>query len=178
MLAGLIIPDAKKIPVLVKGIWSPSPKRDWRGIASSSEPIVGITFLRFNTVVEWCLSERVIGSEIEVRLALFEYDREHLEVQVNASIGRGGTRYRSTVSSADYLPDIPVTRIFDTGKVVLISTVEGDPTVSFLGLFLARADAKSFPKGIWHVREHFRGNLPGVLIKPLTYGRTGRFSDP
>lgn len=60
---------------------------------------------------------------------------------------------------------------------MLISRIQGDPCIDFLGLFLAKWDTKTGRDGIWHIRPHLRESLPEQMVVPLTYGRTGEFKE-
>jgi hypothetical protein len=171
------ISGAARLPVTISGTWSSTPKRDWQGFASSVEPIVAISFLRCNGRVEWCLSERPTGSRMDVGLALFPFDMRGIDVEVNLSIGGGGRRYRSILPKPGYYPTIPMTASFETGRTILISRIEGDPCIDFLGLFLAKWDTKTGRGGIWHIRPHLRQSLPDRMLAALTYGRTGEFEE-
>jgi hypothetical protein len=177
MIDGLTIPGVARAPVVISGEWLPAPKRDWRGVASASEPIVAVSFLRWGHHIEWCLSERPTGNESEVRLALFPYDRDGCDVQVNTFLGGGGQRWRSLVSSAQYRPTIPLSTSLETGRVLSLSRIEGNPCVEFFGLFLAKRDTKGGRNGIWHIRPCFREGLPPALSQVLTFGRTGIIED-
>ncbi len=178
MIENISISGVARLPVTISGKWSTPPKRDWQGLASSVEPIVAVSFLRCNGRVEWCLSERPTGNAIEVRLALLPFDERAVDTQVNTSIGGGGSRrYRSILPSPGYHPTIPIIGSFETGRIMLISRIEGDPCIDFLGLFLARWDTKTGRDGIWHIRPHFREILPKLMLVPLTYGRTGEFQE-
>lgn len=177
MIEGLTVPGVARFPVTFSGSWPALPKRDWRGVACAPEPIVAVTFLRWQHHVEWGLSSRSEDCEIETRLAIFPYDQAGLDVQVSVSIGGGGPRYRCTVPTATYQPDMPPASPVETGTVALLATIEGDPKIEFLGLFIARSDTKGGRNRIWHLRECFREALPTELLEPLTYGRTGQFED-
>ncbi|MEE9365731.1 MAG: hypothetical protein V3W44_03495 [Dehalococcoidales bacterium] len=179
MIAGMTVPGVSRIPVTISGEWPAPPKRDWRGVASSEEPIVAIAFLRWQHHVEWCLSSCTEDGaiDIETRLALFPYDKAGLDVQVNVSIGRGGRRWRSLVASPTYQPTIPAVSPVETGTVALLSRIEGNPTIDFLGLFITKRDTKCRRNRIWHLRPCFHESLPVQLRAPLTYGRTGDFED-
>jgi hypothetical protein len=177
MIEKISISGVARLPISISGKWSTSPKRNWKGFASCIESIVAVSFLRCNGRVEWCLSERPTGNEIEVGLALFPFDESALDIQVNVSIGGGGRRYRSILPSPGYYPTIPMINSFETGRIMLISRIEGDPSIDFLGLFLARWDTKTGRDGIWLVRPRLREMLPEQMLVPLTYGRTGEFKE-
>lgn len=179
MIEGITIPGVSRIPVSLSGDWSAPPKRDWRGVASAEEPIVAITFLRRQHHIEWCLSRcaEEDAIDIETRLALFPYDKLGLDVQVNVFIGHGGPRSRSLVASPTYQPTVSAVSPIETGKVSLLSRIEGDPTIDFLGLFITKRDTKGGRNGIWHIRPCFHESLPAQLRVPLTYGRTGDFEE-
>jgi hypothetical protein len=177
MIEGLTVPGVAKLPVTFSGTWPEPPKRDWRGVASAPEPIVAVTFLRWQHHVEWGLSSRLEDCEIETRLAIFPYDKAGLDVQVSVSIGGGGPRYRCTVPAATYQPAMPPASPVDTGTVALLTTIEGDPKIDFLALFIARSDTKGGRNRIWHLRPHFHDAVPPQLKEALTYGRTGTIED-
>jgi hypothetical protein len=177
MIEGLTVPGVSRFPVTFTGSWSALPKRDWRGIASAQEPIVAIAFLRRQHHVEWGLSSRTEDNEIETRLAIFPYDKAGLDVQVSVSVGGGGRRFRSQVPTAAYQPVMPPASPVETGTVALLATIDGDPKIDFLGLFLAKADTKGGRNRIWHLRPCFQEALPEQLQEALTYGRTGVFED-
>jgi hypothetical protein len=175
MIDDIILPGVKKIPVSVSGNWLPLKHRDWQGIAFSIEPIVAVTLLRVGNYVQWCLSESKCGNSNEIRLLLLSYEKTDVDVQVNASIGNGGRRSRTILASPEYKPRIPLLDNFETGKITLLCTIDGEPKVDFLGLFLSRQDTKSYPKGLWHIRKHLISGIQEPLVRPLTYGRTGLF---
>src|SRR4051794_37324606 len=87
------------LPVTAEGGWSPGRKRDWQGIAISSEPLVAVAFLRVAGVTEWCKSERHNENGLELRLALFPYDESLTDVQVNFSVGGGRCLSRIKITS-------------------------------------------------------------------------------
>ncbi len=177
MIEDITIPRVAKLPVQISGNWAPPPKRDWRGFAIADEPIVAVTFLRCEGHIEWCLSERQNVNMIEVRLALFPYDKNGVDVSVNVCIGGGGRRYRSLLQSFEYRPEIPLTDSFETGHIVCISRIQSEPSIDFLGLFLARRDVKIARCGIWHLRPRLRAGVPNQLSMVLSYGRTGRLEE-
>ncbi len=177
MIEGLTIPGAARLPVTFSGAWPALPKRDWRGIASAPEPIVAVTFLRWQHHIEWGLSNRSEDCEIETRLAIFPYDQAGLDVQVSVSIGGGGPRSRCAVPTATYQPEMPPASPVETGRVSLLATIEADPRIEFLGLFIARSDTKGGRNRIWHLRPCFHDSLPPQLKEALTYGRTGMIED-
>src|SRR4051812_27242403 len=88
-----------KLPVRIVGEWGNPLKRDWRGIATAAEPVVAVVFLKHGDTVEWCKSGRASGEGLEVRLALFPYDKSGSEVQVNFSVGGGTQLFASLVES-------------------------------------------------------------------------------
>jgi hypothetical protein len=177
MIEGLTVPGVARLPVTISGAWPALPKRDWRGVASAPEPIVAVTFMRWQHHVEWGLSARLEDCAIETRLALFPYDKAGLDVQVNVSIGGGGPRYRCTVPSATYQPAMPPSSPVETGTVALLATIEGDPKIDFMALFIARGDTKGVRNFIWHLRPRFQDDVPQQLREALTYGRTGTLED-
>ncbi len=187
MIENLIIPGVTNTPVTISGKWSALPEREWQGCALSPIPIVAILFLRVKNTVKWCLCGRSTGNTTKVRLSLFPYDDTNLDVQINASIGGGRfegifhsggiLRFRTLVPSPLYLPETPTCNIFETGRIIRISAIKGNPKIDFLVLFLARDDVNSKRNGIWHIRSKFLEYIPESLYTPLTYGRTGLFED-
>lgn len=125
----------------------------------------------------WALARRLEECEIGIRLALAPYDEAGLDVQVNVFIGGGIRRWRCTVPTAAYLPDMPPATLIETGTVALLATIEGDPKIDLLALFLAQRDTMGARNRIWHLRQCFRDGLPPQLQEALTYGRTGSFED-
>jgi hypothetical protein len=85
MIEEITVPGVARLPVMISGCWSAPPKRDWRGFARATEPIVAIAFLRLQHHVEWGLSSSTEDTEIETRLSLFPYDKTCLDVQVSVS---------------------------------------------------------------------------------------------
>jgi hypothetical protein len=177
MIEDITLPGLVRLPVYISGEWAASPKLQWDGSTISDEPIVAVSFLRWEGHVEWCLSERPSGNTIQVRLGLTADDKNRLHVQVFCSFGGGSRRWGMLLSSSEYTPEIPFIGYITTGRVVRIWRIEGKPSIDFLALFLARRDVKSGRAGMWHLRPRLRDGLPPQLWTPLTYGRTGTFDE-
>jgi hypothetical protein len=172
-LAGTQFDGMTSLAATCHGGWSLVRPRDWCGIATCAEPLVGIAFLHAGGITEWCKSERGNEHELELRLALFPYDAGMEDVQVNFSVGRGGCRGRATVASSQYVPAIPDGRELRTGVIEEFATIEGEPVIAVSVLLIARCDVKSARNGLWRLRENLVGSVPGPYARILTYGRTG-----
>jgi hypothetical protein len=108
---------------------------------------------------------------------LLPYGNTSLNVSVITGLGEGSRQNGTIVSSPTYRPEIPTTSTIETGKVTYISTIQGQPAIDFLALFLAKDDVKSKRNNIFGIRDKYLDSLPEVLLRPLTYGRTGSFVD-
>ena len=105
-LVGSRFPCLTQLPVTLEGGWSPLPRRDWRGIAVASEPLVAVALLGSCGLVQWGRSERGSAEQLAVRLALLPYGADGLNVQVNFSVGLGGGRWQSVFPSFGCVPVI------------------------------------------------------------------------
>jgi hypothetical protein len=170
MIPETTLTSLRRVGVSVTGQWSRLPKRDWQGSAVCAEPIVGVAILEVDSSTEWCISNR---DDPEVRLTMGLYDKVGLDVQVAFSVGHGGRRWRTLVSSPTYLPSILPSFTVETGRVFTFAAVEGKPQIVLKSLFIARADVKSSRNGVWHIRPELATSLPAPFHKILTYGRSG-----
>jgi len=157
MIPEAVLPGLSRIQVSISGAWLPLPKRDWKGHAACSEPFVGVAILESPASAEWCISVR---DDSEVRLAIFPYDQDGLDVEVTFSLGQGGRRWRTWVCSPTYFPVIRSSLVIETGRVVTFCTVEGEPQIELKALFVARRDVKSRRNGVWHIRPELADSLP------------------
>lgn len=164
----------QSVPVHLEGHWEENPWRhDWKGIATSPVPMVALSFLEFSNQWIWCKSEKRNGN-LELRLALFPYDQQRLDVGVNFSVrNNGGCRMRSIMPSSSYRPELPDTRLLETAQLYEFATVEGNPAIKLFMLFLARTDVKGLRKGLWRVRSPLLSSVQEPLRTCLDYGRTG-----
>jgi hypothetical protein len=160
--------------VALEGCSSPFTSREWRGVALAREPLVAIAFLACGNMVEWYKSERGSAEKLEVRLALFPYGSDGLDVQVNFSVGHGGGRWRSIVASRECLPVIPDRREMRTGIIERFAEVAGTPRMNLAILFIARRDVRSARNGLWRVGKELAHSIPEPFQRVLTYGRSGR----
>jgi hypothetical protein len=171
-LVGVHFEDLMSIDIRLEGKWCSSPSRDWQGTVIADQPIVAITFLLATGICEWCKSERD-QQPPTVRLALFPYDREGLDVQVNFSVGGAGLRWRTVVPAASYRPSIADRVVLRTAQIYNFTTVEGTPPIQLCVLFIAKADVSSSRKTLWRVRKKLEHNLPEPYRHWLTHARSG-----
>ena len=156
------------------GGWTPAQVPDWRGLVSCEEPLVAIAFLHAGHVIEWCKSERDDAANLKVRLALYRYDSQGLDVQVCFSVGHSSRRRRSILASAAYLPAIVAQRELTTGIIEPFAVVDGDPRIELSLLLLARWDVRSARCGLWRLRKVLAPSVPEPFAHILTYGRSGK----
>jgi hypothetical protein len=173
MFEGTMLGNVTPLQVSVEGEWSPAPHRDWRGRANASEPLVALVFISGQGFCKWTKSER--GEAIvEVSFALFPYDEQGKEVQVNFSVGSAYALGRSAVPSASYRPSIPEQQSFQCGSIQKFTQVFGDPNLDLLILFFARRNVRSTRNGLWQLRPEFAEFISSDSIRRMmTYGRTG-----
>jgi hypothetical protein len=172
-LAGAQFDGLTSLAATCHGGWSLGRTRDWCGMATCGEPLVGMAFLHAGGITEWCKSERGDEHGLKLRLALFPYDVGLEDVQVNFSVARGGCRWRCTVQSSQYIPAIPERREVRTGVIEVFATIEGDPAIEVCVLLIARRDVKSARNGLWRLRRNLASSVPEPYGRILTYGRTG-----
>jgi len=134
---------------------------------------VSIVFLETEEETHWCISQRGDTPSLPIRVVLFDYDKLGYDVQVNFSIGNsdGNRRLGCTVNSRDYVPNIPDKFEVETGKVIELAFIEGNPSIRLKMLYLAKNDVKVYRDGIWHIRKELQDSFP--ISKLLNYGRTG-----
>jgi len=144
-----------KLSVTVHGSWHGpyKHKRDWHGVARASQPLVALVLVVTQSEIEWVKSDPEERDELDIRLALFPYDAEELDVQVNFSVGGGQRRNRSLVPSPTYMPNILTGNDFETGQIVRLSTINGEPRVDVGVLFLAKRDVTVVRRRIWRIRK-------------------------
>jgi hypothetical protein len=177
MKEGISVPGATRVPVSISGSWADPPRKAWFGWVESPALTVAILFFRFNDgITRWCRSGYAIPHE--VTLAISPLDNSYSRVTIEASIGGATMNAQGRIISRDYLPEIPLINTFETGRVIPISSIRGDPEIDILALFVERGDVTSKRKGIWHVRKCLRGEISGPLLLPLTYGKTGMINPP
>jgi hypothetical protein len=176
-LAGITFPCLMSVAVTLKGGSSSLPYYVWRGVMSAKEPLVAVAIMECGTTVEWCKSERGSAENLEVRLALLPFCSEGPDVQINFSVGRGGGRWRSVLSSPDAMAAIPDHRELRAGVIERFAEVTGEPSVKLSLLLIARQDVRSARNGLWRVREPLTGSIPEPFRRLLTYGRSGRLAD-
>lgn len=155
------------LPVTISGEWLDPPKRDWRGIASASEPLVAVVFLKQRNRLEWCKSDRGSVEGLPIRLALFPYDKLASEVQVNFSVGGGGRCLASNVPSRNYRPDIHSHNVVRTGELVTFARVDGSPAVDAEMLFIPQRSVQFGRNALWRLRSGLELSLPDELNQIL-----------
>jgi hypothetical protein len=168
-LEGIAFEGLETLPIYLNGSWAYGAKRDWRGAARSTVPLVGMSFMQSPRHCEWCKSKKDEASP-EVRLALFPYDDVGMDVQV----WFWGLRWRSLVPSASYRPVFSDLQVLQAARIFRFATIDGDPPVNLFVLFLARSDVESSRKGLWRVRKRLESGLNEPFRRWLTYGRTGK----
>jgi hypothetical protein len=164
----------KKISVRITGSWQEGTRRQWQGLAVSSEPVVVLNLSRACNKIEWSKSERGNPEGQEVRLILSPYDKDKNDVQVRFIVGWGVAEYSCITLSDTYLPEILFNKEITTGEIVKMFLVEGNKTIEFYALFLAASDVEVGRNGLWHVRKKYQKLLPRPFDKILTYGRSGK----
>jgi hypothetical protein len=146
---------------------------DWRGVATSAEPLVALILLQDIDGPFWAKSGRPhIG--LRIRLRLGWYDNAGLDVQVSFSVGGGWRRSRTFLSSTSVLPEIPGHRDTNTSHVVPFTIVPGSPSIACSVLFLGGAFVETGRNGLWRVRKQFVSSIPEYWREILSRGRTGR----
>ncbi len=173
-LDGISFNVLQSVPVQLRGAWSENKHADWRGIATSSTPLVGIAFIDVDGDIEWCKSERD-SSTLELRLALFPHDVTGMDVQVNFTVFDGGRRSRTTIPSPSYRPELPDVRELQTGTIYRFATVSGTPRVSTYFILVVRDDAESSRSTLWRVRRRLESHIEEPFRQWFTHGRTGRY---
>ncbi len=124
-------------------------------------------------VAEWCKAERQSSNAMQLRLALFPFEKSGCEIQVNFSAGDAGRRYASVVESASYKPRIKANQMVSTGQLVRFAIVEGVPRVDLKILLLPQRAVKFGRKTLWHPRESIMPALPEHVGRMLESGRSG-----
>lgn len=174
-LDAVTLNGATPLLISVQGQWSTGPSRDWLGWAQATEPFVALAFLRTPEICRWARSERAVDSA-EVRLALFPYDEEGKDVQVNFSVGSGCVIRRAKAPAASYQPDISERHSFQSGVIQRFTQIAVDPWHELFILFLARQDVRSARNGLWHLRKELAESIVCQPIRRMmTYGRRGYF---
>lgn len=156
----------------VHGNWEGPRGRDWHGIAKATEPLVALVLLATGTEVEWIKSDLGEHGKLEVRLALFPYDTEGFDVQINFSVGQAQRRNRSLIPSSAYKPIVKQGDDFETGRIVRLSTINGKPMIDVGVLFLARSDVTVVRRRIWRIKTNLV-ELVNPPFKKMSFGRTG-----
>ena len=169
----LKLDGVRRLPVSLSGAWQPVRERDWRGLATAPEPVVGVAFLKSQAWSSWCKSEPPSDAGLVVRLLLGRYDAAGTDVQVGFSVGGGHVRSRCKIAGPDYRPLFPKTTFAETGDVVSFATVQGVPDAELSFIFLAAADVQTGRKRLWHIRRELAAAIPEPLRKVLSYGRAG-----
>jgi hypothetical protein len=107
----------------VQGSWNEpyKHKRDWHGVARSPHPLVALTLVATKSHVEWVKSDPEERNELDIRLGMFSYDAEELDVEVSFSVGGGQRRCRSLVPSFDLKPDKSCACRLSMERLVLMS---------------------------------------------------------
>ena len=203
MIEGVTVQGVARLPVTIIGGLSTPVMPDlrrlqlWEGSAASREPIAAIAFLRYDKrEVAWARSERrhhrwhwlpvgtlpLTDQVLEIRLTFSPDDERGLRVGIHFGIGGGITGAGSggaqcALPTPGYLRDMPVASKVETGTVTRLATIEGDPKVEFLALFLARRDTKGGRNRNWHLRRSLRDGLQPQMQEVLAYGRSGYFED-
>ena len=167
----------QSVPVTVTGSWRSERRRAgshwWKGSATSSGALVGMSFLQARNAVGWCKSERDETSP-EVRFGFEPYDdKDVLDVCAFISVGLGQEQFRTTLLSPTFRPALPDTLSLQTGTIYRLAELEANPAVSLYCLFIAREDVESSRKALWRVRRRLEEGLPQPFRRWLTYGRKG-----
>ncbi len=164
----------KPLKIKITGSWEKGLRRDWKGCAISSEPIVAVVMIKVGDVIEWCKSERGNANGQPIRLLLSPYDNDNLDVQVNYSVGGGHAISRCQTPTNAYLPENTNKLEISTGIIEKIFTVEGSKTIELYTLFISALDVKVGRNGLWSVRKEYQDKLPEPFNKILTHGRNGK----
>jgi hypothetical protein len=162
------------IDVVVKGKWSSSSSRDWRGTIFASEPIVAISFLVSSGICQWVKSERD-QQPPDIRCAIFPYDNSGLDVQVNFGVGNSNRIWRTLISSASYRPTIPEHIVLRTARIHHFTTITGNPLIELYVLLIAKTDVASSRNTLWRLREQLAKNIHQPWRQRLTHSRRGQF---
>jgi hypothetical protein len=165
-------PNMENLPVTVSGQWLDGATRNWQGVACASQPLVALIILAHGNVAEWCKSERQSSNAMQLRLALFPYEKSGCAIQVNFFAGNAHQRYASVVESESYKPRIKADQIVHTGQLVRFSIVEGVPRIDLKILLLPQRVVKFGRKALWHPRSIMTA-LPEHVGRMLESGRSG-----
>ncbi|HEX7860250.1 MAG TPA: hypothetical protein VF773_08000 [Verrucomicrobiae bacterium] len=176
MFDGFAIPDSDSPLAAIEGVWTKRTHWDWHGKVSATAPIVGVSFLKVGSLVQWARSEKGPNLTLGVRLHLGRYDLEGRDVQVSFSIGSGQPYTRTLLATADFLPRIPAERTIPVGHIFSICEPFGEPKVELFGIVIFKDQVIGVRNGLWHLKAQFAASLPEPLARALTYGRSGEFS--
>ncbi len=162
----------KQQTVNISGSWVKTKPADWVGIAHSNQPIVAVSFLKYQNEISWCKSDREQIDGQQLRLLLGWYDNFGFDVQVNFGVG-SHVISRTLLPEPTYLPSILSVASCVTGSMFKFTLVEGSPPIECWALFLDRSDVKMGRHGLWHLRRELSTNIFEPLKSILSYGRTG-----
>src|SRR5437899_829067 len=117
------LPDELRVAVSIEGTWVNHPTRgyrDWHGVASCEEPLVGMSLMTVGGAVEWAKASDT-DVQLRVRFLLSPWDNQRPEVQVAFAVGDSGVRHwQIPAISREERPSIAPVRA-ETGQVVRLA---------------------------------------------------------
>jgi hypothetical protein len=165
--------ELARLRLRITGSWEVSRFPAWRGKAKAEEPVVGILFVSDGQTTSWIKMNRgnATAPQLVVSLCPHETCREVTAVCFDVGTNaRGVCTLRREVTP---VPNIPSETIQQTGELVTICRIEGNPTILLRVLFLACRDVKVGRNRIWHLKEGLDHKLSESIVAVLSSGRTG-----
>src|SRR4051794_33784074 len=140
------------IPAALAGDWYPEPARwRWEGVATSSEPLVGMIFCNDGSAtISWARSDhRASDAGLPIVLYLsFLRSTAWVYAGIGRPTGRGSVQARTTVQ--DTAPPAVGTRgPAHTGRLFGLASISGEPLIRISVLLINRRDVRSRRLGLW-----------------------------
>jgi hypothetical protein len=172
-LWGFAFPCMERVPVDIRGTWN-YERRRWSGVAENPDRrMVAMVFARHPEGIEWIKSDARDMEGLPVEIGFFTNGPDFRDATVFFHVGSASAALYAVLPSSSYLPEIPEHRLLETGQILRLASVEGEPEIEFGAIFLVREDVKFGRKHIWRLRDHLLSAVPAPFSSVLARGRHG-----
>ena len=175
-LAEIVSPE----PIEIRGAWSSATRiangaqvndARWSATVACAQPLAGLAFLQTGSALDWVKSPPA-RTDLSIALSLSAYaDRATGMASLGASIGTSFLPGRAVPCGPELQAACVIgSAVAETGRAHVVA---GVGATSFIVLLIPGELLKTGRNHLWRLRDALAADLPAVVRKLLTRGRSG-----